>query len=44
MPWDGFLNINQDVQLSLQTENKLPEKIILGMAEFREDNPNLTES
>ena len=36
-----FSTPKQDVQLSLRTENKLPEKIILGMAEFREDNPNL---
>lgn len=37
----SFSTPKQNVHLSLHTENKLPEKIILGMAEFREDTPNL---
>ncbi len=37
----SFSTTTKEVQLALHTENKLPEKIILGMAEFREDNANL---
>lgn len=36
-----FSTTKTNVQLLLRAENQLPEKIILGMAEFRADNPSL---